>query len=66
MKQSNGTRIVKCAVFVPEPLCAMTLARQGADLIGFDPIEDGLDVRRRVITGKMGNGIRWTWIGPQP
>ena len=42
---SRGFRIVEGAAFVAAPLCAMTLAQQGADLIRLDPIDGGLDAR---------------------
>ena len=44
-KVVRGFRIVEGAAFVAAPLCAMTLARQGADLIRLDPIDGGLDAR---------------------
>ena len=47
MKVSSGTRKLETAAFVADPLCPMTLARQGPELIGFDPID-----RRR-------NALRW-------
>ncbi|MGB7917136.1 MAG: CoA transferase [Rhodomicrobium sp.] len=34
----EGLRIVEGAAFVAAPLCGMTLAQQGADVIRFDPL----------------------------
>lgn len=61
MKVSSGTRIVECAAFVADPPCAMTLARQGPDLIGFDPI----DRRRNALRWPITRGTRET-SGPGP
>ena len=42
----DGLRVIEGAAFVAAPLCGMTLAQLGADVIRFDPIEGGLDARR--------------------
>ena len=48
----EGLRIVEGAAFVAAPLCGMTLAQQGADVIRFDPLEGGLDARRWPVTAR--------------
>jgi len=48
----KGLRIVEGAAFVAAPLCGMTLAQQGADVIRFDPLEGGLDARRWPVTAQ--------------
>ena len=42
----SGLRIVEGSAFVAAPLCGMTLAQLGADVIRFDQIAGGLDYRR--------------------
>src|SRR5437667_493868 len=42
----SGLRIVEGSAFVAAPLCGMTLAQLGADVIRFDQIGGGLDYRR--------------------
>ncbi len=37
----EGLRIVEGSAFVAAPLCGMTLAQQGADVIRFDPLQGG-------------------------
>jgi 2-methylfumaryl-CoA isomerase len=46
----DGLRVIEGAAFVAAPLCGMTLAQLGADVIRFDPLEGGLDARRWPIT----------------
>jgi len=57
----SGLRIVEGAAFVAAPLCGMTLAQQGADVIRFDPIEGGLDARRWPLTGD-GKSLYWAGL----
>ena len=47
----KGLRVVEGSAFVAAPLCGMTLAQLGADVIRFDPIEGGLDYRRWPVAG---------------
>ena len=46
----NGLRIVEASAFIAAPLCGMTLAQLGADVIRFDPIGGGIDYRRWPVT----------------
>ena len=54
----KGLRIVEGTAFVAAPLCGMTLAQLGADVIRFDPIRGGIDARRWPIT-KEGKSLYW-------
>ncbi len=54
----RGRRIVEGSAFVAAPLCVMTLAQLGADVIRFDPIGGGLDARRWPVT-KDGKSLYW-------
>ena len=42
----KGMRVVESSAFVAVPLAGMTLAQMGADVIRFDRLEGGLDVKR--------------------
>ena len=42
----SGMRVVEGSAFVAVPLAGMTLAQMGADVIRFDRLEGGLDVKR--------------------
>jgi 2-methylfumaryl-CoA isomerase len=57
----KGLRIVEGAAFVAAPLCGMTLAQQGADVIRFDPLEGGLDARRWPVT-ERGRSLYWAGL----
>jgi 2-methylfumaryl-CoA isomerase len=46
----EGLRIVEGSAFVAAPLCGMTLAQQGADVIRFDPQQGGLDAYRWLLS----------------
>lgn len=56
----DGLRIIEGSAFVAAPLCGMTLAQQGADVIRFDPLEGGLDARRWPLTAE---GRSLYWVG---
>jgi 2-methylfumaryl-CoA isomerase len=56
----EGLRVVEGSAFVAAPLCGMTLAQLGADVIRFDPLEGGLDCRRWPLTA---NGKSLYWVG---
>ncbi|MDZ3837560.1 MAG: CoA transferase, partial [Rhodospirillales bacterium] len=56
----NGMRVIEGSAFVAAPLCGMTLAQQGADVIRFDPLEGGLDARRWPLTSQ---GKSLYWVG---
>jgi 2-methylfumaryl-CoA isomerase len=57
----KGLRVVEGAAFVAAPLCGMTLAQQGADVIRFDPVEGGLDARRWPVTAR-GKSLYWAGL----
>ncbi len=57
----SDLRVIEGAAFVAAPLCGMTLAQLGADVIRFDPIEGGLDARRWPIT-KGGKSLYWAGL----
>lgn len=54
----KGLRIVEGSAFVAAPLCGMTLAQHGADVIRFDPIGGGLDAHRWPLT-MDGKSLYW-------
>jgi 2-methylfumaryl-CoA isomerase len=56
----NGLRVVEGSAFVAAPLCGMTLAQMGADVIRFDPLEGGLDSRRWPLSPE---GKSLYWVG---
>jgi 2-methylfumaryl-CoA isomerase len=56
-----GLRVIEGAAFVAAPLCGMTLAQLGADVIRFDPLEGGLDARRWPIT-RDGRSLYWAGL----
>lgn len=56
----SGLRVVEHSAFVAAPLCGMTLAQQGAEVIRFDPPEGGLDARRWPLSA---DGKSLYWVG---
>jgi 2-methylfumaryl-CoA isomerase len=56
-----GLRVIEGAAFVAAPLCGMTLAQLGADVIRFDPLEGGLDARRWPVT-RDGKSLYWAGL----
>jgi len=56
----KGLRVIEGSAFVAAPLCGMTLAQQGADVIRFDPIRGGLDARRWPLSAE---GKSLYWVG---
>jgi 2-methylfumaryl-CoA isomerase len=46
----KGLRVVEGSAFIAAPMCGMTLAQLGADVIRFDQIGGGLDYRRWPVT----------------
>lgn len=46
----KGLRIVEGSAFIAAPMCGMTLAGLGADVIRFDQLEGGIDYRRWPVT----------------
>jgi len=57
----SGLRIIEGSAFVAAPLCGMTLAQHGADVIRFDPIGGGLDARRWPLT-REGKSLYWVGL----
>jgi 2-methylfumaryl-CoA isomerase len=57
----DGLRVIEGAAFVAAPLCGMTLAQLGADVIRFDPFEGGLDSRRWPVT-RDGKSLYWAGL----
>jgi 2-methylfumaryl-CoA isomerase len=54
-----GTRVIESSAFIAAPLCGLTLAQYGADVIRFDLIGGGIDYRRLpVMPG--GRSVYWT------
>lgn len=56
----KGIRVIEGSAFVAAPLCGMTLAQQGAEVIRFDPIQGGLDANRWPLTAE---GRSLYWVG---
>jgi 2-methylfumaryl-CoA isomerase len=46
----KGLRIVEASAFIAAPMCGMTLAQLGADVIRFDQIGGGIDYHRWPVT----------------
>jgi len=46
----KGLRIIEGSAFIAAPMCGMTLAQLGADVIRFDQIGGGIDYRRWPVT----------------
>ena len=46
----KGLRIIEGSAFIAAPMCGMTLAQLGADVIRFDQIGGGMDYRRWPVT----------------
>ncbi|MGZ4198403.1 MAG: CoA transferase, partial [Solirubrobacteraceae bacterium] len=56
----SGLTVVEGSAFVAAPLCGMTLAQLGADVIRFDQIGGGLDYGRWPLAD---NGDSLFWAG---
>jgi 2-methylfumaryl-CoA isomerase len=54
----QGLRIVEASAFIAAPMCGMTLAQLGADVIRFDQIGGGIDYRRWPVTTRN-DSIYW-------
>ncbi len=54
----RGLRIVEASAFIAAPMCGMTLAQLGADVIRFDQIGGGIDYRRWPVTADN-HSIYW-------
>ncbi|MGK2879351.1 MAG: CoA transferase [Mycobacterium sp.] len=57
----NGIRVVEVSSFVAAPLCGMTLAQLGAEVIRVDPIGGGADYRRWPLA-EGGTSMYWTGL----
>ncbi len=57
----DGLRIIEGSAFVAAPLCGMTLAQMGADVIRFDPLRGGLDAHRWPVT-EQGRSLYWAGL----
>ena len=54
----NGVRVVEASAFIAAPMCGMTLAQLGAEVIRFDQIGGGIDYRRWPVTADN-HSIYW-------
>ena len=54
----TGLRIVEGSAFIAAPMCGMTLAQLGADVIRFDNISGGIDYGRWPVTADN-HSIYW-------
>lgn len=62
-----GIRVVEVSSFVASPLCGLTLAQLGADVIRVDPIGGAADIKRWPLTdghngAPAGTSIYWTGL----
>src|ERR1700751_5679701 len=57
----SGIRVVEGSAFVAAPLCGMTLAQLGADVIRFDQIGGGLDYARWPLAAD-GQSLFWAGL----
>lgn len=57
----NGLRIVEVSSFVAAPLCGLTLAQLGAEVIRVDPPGGAADINRWPVTDD-GHSIYWTGL----
>lgn len=56
-----GVRVVEVSSFVAAPLCGMTLAQLGADVVRIDPIGGAADYRRWPLT-EDGESVYWAGL----
>ena len=59
-----GCRVIESSAFIAAPLCGMTLAQYGADVIRVDPIGGGIDYRRQPLR-TAGRSLYWTGLNKQ-
>lgn len=57
----DGIRIVEVSSFVAAPLCGLTLAQLGAEVIRVDPVGGAADTKRWPVTAD-GTSIYWTGL----
>lgn len=58
----DGVRVIEVSSFVASPLCGLTLAQLGADVIRIDPIGGAADVNRWPLTDDGETSIYWTGL----
>ncbi|MEP9394983.1 CoA transferase [Gordonia sp. VNK1] len=58
----GGVRVVEVSSFVATPLCGLTLAQLGAEVIRVDPIGGAADVNRWPLTDDGTTSIYWTGL----
>ena len=58
----HGVRVVEISSFVASPLCGLTLAQLGAEVIRVDPIGGAADVNRWPLTDDGSTSIYWTGL----
>lgn len=57
----DGIRVVELSSFVASPLCGLTLAQLGAEVIRVDPVGGAADVNRWPLAPD-GTSIYWTGL----
>lgn len=57
----DGVRVVEVSSFVASPLCGLTLAQLGAEVIRIDPLGGAADTNRWPVTAD-GRSIYWTGL----
>jgi 2-methylfumaryl-CoA isomerase len=57
----EGIRLIEVSSFVASPLCGLTLAQLGAEVIRIDPVGGAADINRWPVTTE-GNSIYWTGL----
>lgn len=60
-KPLEGIRVVEVSSFVASPLCGLTLAQLGAEVIRVDPVGGAADINRWPVTDD-GHSIYWTGL----
>lgn len=58
----DGVRVVEISSFVASPLCGLTLAQLGAEVIRVDPVGGAADVNRWPLTDDGSTSIYWTGL----
>ncbi|MET9199651.1 CoA transferase [Gordonia sp. NPDC003585] len=58
----DGIRVVEISSFVASPLCGLTLAQLGAEVIRVDPIGGAADINRWPLTDDGETSIYWTGL----
>lgn len=58
----SGVRVVEVSSFVASPLCGLTLAQMGVDIVRVDPIGGAADTDRLPRADSSGDSIYWTGL----